>query len=189
MKPRRSGSTGSTWLEAALVIAIVGFVVIIVWPNLRRKPKKSVRSTCSINLRYIGLATALYADLYQKRCPTDAKLSAVGSFMLLTNVLTSAKIMHCPSDQRALSVATLPEINRNNLSYSYVPNLIWQSNPDSILALDRIYTTAKGSPWPKNGNHSTAGGNMVFLDGHVEFKPTVQFDLRDQSGKYIVLSP
>ena len=88
---------------------------------------------------------------------------------LLSNFCTSAKILYCPGDPRpeARPAECVEKLTVNNISYSYVPNLIWQDSPDTIVALDRIYSTSAGSAWPTNGNHKGLGGNVLFNDGRV----------------------
>ena len=111
---------------------------------------------------------------------------------LLSNVLSSAKVLYCPSDRRAGArpEADFKKLTTKNISYSYVPNLKWQgSMPDSIMALDRIYVTAAGSSWPTTGNHKDMGGNILFNDGHVDFCTNLPSALKDKDGKEIVLSP
>jgi prepilin-type processing-associated H-X9-DG protein len=115
----------------------------------------------------------------------------VGSMKLLSNIVTTAKIFHCPSDTRpgARAETNFQKLTTLNISYSYVPNLKWQDTPDSPLIVDRIYSTAKGDAWPSDGNHGTNGGNVGFNDGHVSWNSTLPAALKDKTGKEVVLSP
>src|ERR1017187_1061754 len=93
------------------------------------------------------VAVAMYADSSGGRCPMDsAHPTLVGSMQLLSNTLSSAKILFCPSDHRpgARPEADFKKLTTLNISYSYVPNLTWQDQPDSVVFLDLIYSTAKG---------------------------------------------
>jgi len=101
------------------------------------------------NLKQIGLGIAMYADNYNGRMPQDNANTPTltGSFNLLSNVITSAKVFTCPSDSASKLNPNYPLTNSttiNNISYSYSVGLIWQDQPDSIIALDRM-GTAKGS--------------------------------------------
>src|ERR1017187_918499 len=143
----------SSVLRTAVVLAILGFIVAILVPPLQPPSgtrEKARRANCLSNLKQIGLGLAMYADNYNGRLPMDAaNPTLVGSIKLLSNIVTSAKIYRCPNDWRsALPASTYDELTTSNISYSYVPNLIWQDQPDSIVALDRIYTTQQGSKWP-----------------------------------------
>jgi prepilin-type processing-associated H-X9-DG protein len=121
----------------------------------------------------------------------SAHPTLVGSMQLLSNFLSSARILYCPSDHRpgAGPETDFKKLTTLNISYSYVPNLIWQDQPDSPVFLDRIYSTAKGSAWPTNGNHGDKGGNVVFNDGHAAWNDSLAYALRDTAGKEVVLSP
>ena len=72
-----------------------------------------------------------------------------------------------------------------NISYAYCPYIVWQDQPDSILALDRMNNTSvnytKGGKWlatAGSGNpapHKDAGGNVLFNDGHVSWANTLPY--------------
>jgi prepilin-type processing-associated H-X9-DG protein len=131
-----------------------------------------VRANCLSNEKQILIAMAMYADQNQGRLPMDStNPTLVGSMKLLSNVLTSANVLSCPSDHRrgARPEADFGKLTTLNISYSYVPNLKWQDAPDSPVILDRIYSTTNGSTWPANGNHKGQGGNVGFIDGHVQW--------------------
>jgi prepilin-type processing-associated H-X9-DG protein len=149
------------------------------------------RWTCYNNEKQIMLAIAMYADKYDGKCPMDStNPTLVGSMQLLSNILPSATAFYCPQDRRpgARPEADFKKLTTLNISYSYVPNLIWQDQPDSPVIADRIYTTAKGSAWPVGGNH-TNGGNIGFNDGHVAWQNTLPYALKQTDGKEVVLSP
>ena len=62
------------------------------------------------------------------------------------------------------------------ISYSYSVGLVWEDQPDSIIAMDRMgksvtaagYT--KGARWSTSVSpaapHKDAGGNVIYNDGH-----------------------
>lgn len=181
----------------ALGAALAAWIVVGLTFNLLEDWKlriraESKRANCLSNLKQIGLAIALYAEEYQGRCPMDsANPTLLGSMQLLSNVLTSSYILHCPSDFRPSVHEEIDwrKVTLLNISYSYVPNLIWQSTPDSALASDRIYSTSAGSMWPTSGNHRGKGGNILFNDGHVAWNNALPVTLKDKDGKMSVLSP
>jgi len=177
----------ATWIAVALVSNW--------WEDEKVRMRQPGNGTiCLSNLKQLGLAIAMYSDLNQGRCPMDStNPTLVGSMQLLSNVspLVSAKMLYCPSDHRpgARAEPDFRKLTPLNISYSYVPNLLWQSTPDSALALDRIYRTSAGSSWSTAGNHIGQGGNILFNDGHVAWANTLPIALKDKNGKEIVLSP
>jgi prepilin-type processing-associated H-X9-DG protein len=133
----------------------------------------------------------MYADNYNGRVPVDSITAATvgGSFNLLSSVVTSPKIYSCPSDAGSHPSQTYPLATMHgspmhtNISYAYCPYIIWQDQPDSILALDRMNATSanytKGGKWLGTGGtlnpapHKDAGGNILFNDGHCTWANTL----------------
>ena len=164
----------------------------MIYPALRSAKEKQRRVGCLNNLKHLGLAIGMYADKNGGVLPLDSPTpTIVGSLRFLSNATASASFLYCPGDSRPGSRAETDfgKLAVNNISYSLVPCLAWHDIPDSILALDRIYVTAAGSTWPTNGNHMGEGGNVLFNDGHVEWKITLPSALKDMNGREIVLSP
>lgn len=199
------GRTGFTLIELLCSVIIVLTLATMLLPsNCQRARERARRNNCLANLKQIGLLAAIYAEENQGRCPTDSAIpTLIGSIQLYSNYVGSAKIFFCPSDNRGgkaqLSFSALTTAKSGpTISYSYVPNQMWTTNHRfvDILALDRIYTTRAGNPWPADGNHgktdssvTDVGGNVLFIDGRVEWHTTLRRCLRNKDGHEIVLSP
>ena len=186
-------SRGLTLIELLVIVAIIGILLALMLPSLMQPREAARRAACLSNLKQLGLAIAMYAEKNGGRCPMDGPIPTLtGSLQLLSNVTTSARILRCYSDIR-VSIKSEQEFSRlttNNVSYSYVPNLVrLGTTHDSVVAMDRIYTTAAGSSWPADANHRASGGNVLFADGHVDFRPKLPSALKDRDGTEVVLSP
>lgn len=203
MPQNAKGYLGRWWV-LTLVCSVVIFCVAVgffpelfpPYPKLHRENRW--RPQCLSNEKQILIAMAMYADRYGCRYPVDStNPTLVGSMQLLSNVLSSADVLHCPGDRRpgARAQADFKKLMTLNISYSYVPNVKWHDTSDSPILLDRIDLTTKGSAWPNNGNHQllesheSAGGNVGFDDGHVQWFHTLPTALKDNDGKEVVLSP
>jgi hypothetical protein len=175
------------------VLLVGGIVVFLLMPTRSGPRGKAPRAQCVANERQILVAMAMYADANGGRLPVDSSTNPtlVGSLQLLSNIVPTAKILHCPEDQRpgAWAEEDFQKLTPLNISYSYVPNLKWQDTPDSPVIMDRIYSTTNGSSWPAAGNHRGQGGVVGFNDGHAQWCTVLPVDLKDKNGRQVVLTP
>ena len=188
---------GFTLVELLVVIAIIATLAGLLLPAIGAAREKARRANCSANLRQTGLGIRQFAMDNGNFVPYATTPDwSNSSFILLSNYVKSAQILRCPSDPRQLTTPVTRFAGfttaANACSYSIARQLSWLPNfSNFIIVIDRVGTgqgNPAGSMTPSattfsllsggtgvagatwiGGNHSTAGGNILFGDGRVSF--------------------
>jgi prepilin-type N-terminal cleavage/methylation domain-containing protein/prepilin-type processing-associated H-X9-DG protein len=176
---------GFTLIELLVVIGIIALLIAILLPTLGAARDHANKAKCLANLRSLGQAMSLYAQAQHDKLPNwNGALTVsypVGgrAFCELAANYASPRVFYCPSDSdpepTAITTSEYSVENSVHTSYEFFSMwwpgkygpLLMQMKGQAPLAWDLDGGEQNPSPLQ---NHGTKGGNILFADGHVEWR-------------------
>jgi prepilin-type processing-associated H-X9-DG protein len=161
----RSHTSGFSFIEILFgMLVVVTLYAVAVGPTKEYVQRQKLQR-CAENLRKLHLTLALYANEHEGAYPdaTGARHANEIFALLVPRYSTDASLFSCPGSGHA--------------GYAYVAGLRKDADGGTMLASDgQVSTDAKtqgarvfsdGDSGPGR-NHGKAGGNVLFVDGHLE---------------------
>ena len=177
-----------TLIELLVVIAIIAILAALLLPALAAAKRKAQRINCVSNLKQVGIAFRLWEGDNGDRYPMNVSTayngaqekiySAAGSavagygltnvFVVMSNELSTPKILVCPSDSTRQYQTNFAMLNNNtaNLSY-FICGDAAETYPQMILDGDRNIgtATAQNSPATMTNNILAATTTFHWMGG------------------------
>jgi type II secretory pathway pseudopilin PulG len=164
----RCSKQGFTLVMLFVVVAVLAILAAMLLPALASAKKKAQRINCINNLKQDGLAFRIWAGDQTDRFPMEVSTNKGGTkefdtgadtfrhFQVMSNELSTPKILVCPADTRTVA-NNFVRLKNQNVSY-FVGLEANDTNPQRFLDGDRNIT---GESNPENGILKLVPGQRV----------------------------
>lgn len=170
-----------TLIELLVVIAIIAILAAILFPVFARARENARRSSCTSNLKQVGLAMAQYQQDYDERTLVVDESIEYTWFAPLQPYIKSRQVFRCPSLSESWNPATdQPESDYTiNGFFGHSLSIAqFQNTTEQISFAERLkdFDETDYHPWDASEfephlqkDRHFDGSNYLFADGHVKW--------------------
>ncbi len=186
---RHFTSKGFTLVALLVIVAVLAILAAILLPALAKARQKARRINCVNNLKQDGLAFRIWEGDHNDQLPMNVPAAIGGTkefdtgadtfrhFQVMSNELSTPKILVCPADTRTVA-NNFARLKNRNVSY-FVGLEAGDEFPQRFLAGDRNITGAEapqngilklvpGGPAAWTSAMHVKQGNVALADGSVQ---------------------
>jgi prepilin-type processing-associated H-X9-DG protein len=193
--PRHFTKPGFTLVGLLVIIAVVAILAAMLLPALASAKRKAQRINCVNNLKQDGLAFRLWEGDNGDKYPMAVSTNKGGTmeyveggnafrhFQVMSNELSTPKILVCPADNRT-AAASFARLKNQNVSY-FVGLDATETQPQMLMTGDRNVTNGLSpvrsvlelrpeipAGWTEALHNGQ--GNMGLADGSVQQYTTIR---------------
>lgn len=191
--------SGLTVLEMLVVVAVIFLIAALLFPQFKKMRDTGKKMKCMANLKQLGIAVELYRQddglgrfPFWSGWPAPATCNFWGwdvkflpemlwSYLgseTITGSFGSGEMMHfrCPKNPETFQMAVREDVNGNIVDFHISCALIGEGYGEKVgnASITYLMIDFPTQAWPaRSGNHNV-GSNVLFVDGHVEYKTEAQ---------------
>ncbi len=148
---QRNAPSGFTLIDFIVIIVVMAILVAMLLPNGTGNKAKPGQTTCTNNLKQIGVAFRQWALDHNEKLPTEVSVTNGGAmevvmagnvaavFQVMSNELSTPVILFCPDDRRRKRAVTFSKAAAGRANQSnYFSN---NSNVSYFVGLDASNTS------------------------------------------------
>ncbi|MEM9354221.1 MAG: DUF1559 domain-containing protein [Planctomycetota bacterium] len=191
--PRRLGGRGFTLVELLVVIAIIGVLIALLLPAIQAAREAARRTSCTNNLKQIGLATLNYHDARKELPPArnriglgDIAIPESALLFLLPYLEEANRYVRYDLDAEFGTLDSVNDLVTHTLVPIYLcPSMVYEWGGDSPAPGSYVASTGTERPWdivdqaqvpfplPPDFDYESLGPGAGLHNGAIASRPAI----------------